>query len=96
MAMTAVDNNPKKDIQVQRIILIEGAVNIIVLIAKLIVGLTTGSLAILGDAIHSSTDVINNIFAWLVIRVSSSPPDLEHPYGHRKFEILAVFFLLHY
>jgi len=93
MAMTAVDNNPKKDIQVQRIILIEGAVNIIVLIAKLIVGLTTGSLAILGDAIHSSTDVINNIFAWLVIRVSSSPPDLEHPYGHRKFEILAVFFL---
>jgi cation diffusion facilitator family transporter len=83
----------KKDKQVQRIILIEGSINLIVLIAKLIVGLVTGSLAILGDAIHSLTDVVNNIFAWFVIRISSAPPDIEHPYGHRKFETLAVFFL---
>lgn len=83
----------KKDKQVQRIILIEGSINLIVLIAKIIVGLATGSLAILGDAIHSLTDVVNNVFAWIVIRISSSPPDIEHPYGHRKFETLAVFFL---
>lgn len=83
----------KKDKQVQRIILIEGSINLIVLIAKLIVGLVTGSLAILGDAIHSLTDVVNNIFSWFVIRISSAPPDIEHPYGHRKFETLAVFFL---
>ena len=85
--------NPQKDNGVQRVILIEGSINFVVLIAKIVVGLTTGSLAILGDAIHSFTDVANNIFAWVVIRISSSPPDLEHPYGHRKFETLAVFFL---
>ena len=88
-----MNSNPQRDKQVQRIILIEGSVNIIVLIAKLVVGLTTGSLAIIGDAIHSLTDVVNNIVAWTVIRLSSSPPDREHPYGHRKFETLAVFFL---
>ena len=62
-------------------------------VAKLIVGLTTGSLAILGDAIHSMTDVINNVIAWSVVRLSHAPADREHPYGHRKFETLAVFFL---
>lgn len=85
--------NPQRDKDIQRIIVIEGLANLVVLIAKAAVGVSTGSLAILGDAIHSLTDVINNVVAWLVIKVSSSPPDREHPYGHRKFETLAVFFL---
>ena len=85
--------NPRREKAVQRVILIEGTANLIVLIAKVVVGLTTGSLAIMGDAIHSLTDVINNIVAWVVIRLSSLPPDREHPYGHRKFETIAVFFL---
>lgn len=88
-----MNKNSQRDKNVQRVILIEGSVNLVVLVAKLIVGLSTGSLAIVGDAIHSLTDVINNIVAWIVIRISSSPPDREHPYGHRKFETLAVFFL---
>ena len=53
--------------------------------------MSTGSMAILGDAIHSLTDFFNNIVAWAVIRFSIQPPDREHPYGHRKFETLAVF-----
>ena len=84
---------PQRDKAVQRVILIEGSVNLAVLLAKVVVGITTGSLAIIGDAIHSLTDVINNVIAWVVIRLSSLPPDREHPYGHRKFETLAVFFL---
>ena len=82
-----------RDKNVQRVILIEGSVNALVLIAKVAVGYATGSLAVMGDAIHSLTDVINNILAWVVIRLSCLPPDREHPYGHRKFETLAVFFL---
>lgn len=88
-----VTNTPRREKEVQRVILLEGFVNLIVLIAKITVGLTTGSLAIIGDAIHSLTDVVNNIVAWITIRLSSLPPDREHPYGHRKFETLAVFFL---
>ena len=86
-------NSTQRDKSVQRVILIEGSVNFVVLLAKLGVGLSTGSLAIVGDAIHSLTDVVNNIVAWIVTRISSSPPDREHPYGHRKFETIAVFFL---
>lgn len=83
----------ERDRRVRRVILIEGSANLAVLLAKLWVGTSTGSLAILGDAIHSLTDVTNNIIAWVVIRLSCAPPDREHPYGHRKFETLAVFSL---
>jgi len=81
------------DKQVRRIILIEGTANCIVLTLKLIIGFSTGSMAILADAFHSLTDIANNIVVWIVIYFSSLPADREHPYGHRKFETVAVFIL---
>lgn len=84
-------NYSERDKKVQRLIIIEGCANLSVLLVKLFVGLSTSSLAILADAIHSLTDVANNIVAWIVIRLSAMPADREHPYGHRKFETLAVF-----
>ncbi|KPK15534.1 MAG: cation transporter [Myxococcales bacterium SG8_38] len=81
------------DRQVGRILIIEGLANVAVLGMKLVVGLSTGSLAVLGDALHSLSDVANNVVAWFVLRVSVQPPDRDHPYGHRKFETLAVFVL---
>ena len=88
-----INNSVERDKKVRLIIIIEGLANLVVLVAKLIVGLSTGSLAVLGDAVHSLTDVANNVLAWVVMRYSSKPADREHPYGHRKFETLAVFFL---
>lgn len=85
--------NKEKELAVQRIIIVEGLANLIVLLGKLWVGLVTGSLAVLGDAVHSFSDVVNNVIAWVVTRLSNQPPDREHPYGHYKFETLAVFFL---
>jgi cation diffusion facilitator family transporter len=86
-------HSTQTDKQVRRVILIEGSANLLVLILKTIVGLSTGSMAILADAIHSLTDLTNNVIAWFVIHFSSLPADREHPYGHRKFETLAVFVL---
>ena len=86
-------NSADIDKQVRRVILIEGSANLLVLILKTIVGLSTGSMAILADAIHSLTDISNNIVAWIIMHFSSQPADREHPYGHRKFETIAVFIL---
>ena len=83
----------QRDIKVQRILIIEGLANLIVLIIKLVVGIGTGSLAVLSDAAHSLTDIFNNIVAWFVTRHSAKPADSRHPYGHRKFETIAVFTL---
>jgi cation diffusion facilitator family transporter len=81
----------QRDRKVRQVILIEGAANLTVLLAKVVVGFSTGSLAVLSDAVHSLTDMFNNIVAWTVVRLSAVPADREHPYGHRKFETLAVF-----
>lgn len=86
-------HSTQRDKQVRRVILIEGSANLLVLTLKTIVGLSTGSMAILADAVHSLTDLTNNVIAWFVIHFSSLPADREHPYGHRKFETLAVFVL---
>jgi len=91
--MIIMDQLGHRDRKILRIILIEGAANLVVLGIKLVVGLVTGSLAVLGDAVHSLTDVINNIAAWFVTRHSARPADSRHPYGHRKFETIAVFLL---
>jgi len=82
-----------RDARVRRVLLLEGLANLAVLGMKTAVGLATGSVAILGDAVHSLTDLTNNAMALVAQRLSVAPPDADHPYGHRKFEPLAVFAL---
>lgn len=64
--------------------------NILVLIAKAALGIVAGSLAVIGDAIHSSVDAVYNILGLFVVRVAAQAPDEEHPYGHGKFETLGA------
>jgi cation diffusion facilitator family transporter len=66
------------------------AANIVVVIVKFGVGLDTNSLAVFGDALQSSVDAVNNLFALFVVRVASKAPDEDHPYGHAKFETLGA------
>ena len=89
----AAPTNASRQALVLRLLVFEGLVNVAVLIMKLVVGLATGSVAILADALHSLTDVANNVIAWIVMRTASRPADRKHPYGHQKFEMLAVFVL---
>jgi cation diffusion facilitator family transporter len=58
--------------------------------AKLAVGLVSGSMAVLGDGIDSSTDVIIAIVALFTSRIVDKPGDREHPYGHSRAETVAT------
>jgi cation diffusion facilitator family transporter len=64
--------------------------NIAVVIAKAAIGAFAGSLAVMGDAAHSSVDAVYNILGLIVIRVAARAPDEDHPYGHGKFETLGA------
>ncbi len=66
------------------------AANLVVISAKLLVGLRTGSIAVLGDAAHSGVDALNNVVGLFAVRLAAEPPDEEHPYGHGKFETLGA------
>jgi cation diffusion facilitator family transporter len=60
--------------------------NTLLIIMKIIVGLISGSVSIISEAIHSSMDLIAAVIAFLAVRVSDNPPDSRHPYGHGKIE----------
>jgi cation diffusion facilitator family transporter len=64
--------------------------NVAVVGAKLAVGIESGSLAILGSAVDSCVDALNNVLALIVVRVAAKEPDEDHPYGHGKFETLGA------
>lgn len=76
---------------VKRVLLIEASVNFVVMVAKASAGFATGAGVLLGDAVHSLADLANNGVALVASRLARDPPDAEHPYGHAKFETLAVF-----
>src|ERR1043165_3506570 len=55
-------------------------------VAKAVVGLFSGSLALLSEAAHSALDFLATIMTWYAVRVSGKPADEEHHYGHGKVE----------
>src|SRR5215813_6167087 len=59
-------------------------------VAKFIVGIAIGSLALVSEALHSSVDVVATMITWLVVRVSDQPADAEHHYGHGKLENISA------
>ena len=68
--------------------------NVAVVAAKAVIGISAGSLSVLGDAVHSSVDALNNVIFLALMRVASAAPDAEHPYGHGKFEALGALLIL--
>jgi cation diffusion facilitator family transporter len=58
--------------------------------AKLVIGFLSGSLAVVGDGIDSSTDVVIAIVALFTARIVDKPGDREHPYGHSRAETVAT------
>ena len=59
-------------------------------LAKLIVGLASGSLAVLSEAAHSLLDLAATVFTYFAVRISRKPADQEHQYGHGKIESMAA------
>src|ERR1700756_2800891 len=57
---------------------------------KLGVGLATGSLALLSEAVHSGTDLVAALLTFFAVGVAVRPADRGHPYGHGKAEHLAA------
>ena len=58
--------------------------------AKAVVGVMTGSLAILSEAGHSLLDFAATVLTYAAVRVSGKPADAEHHYGHGKIESVAA------
>jgi cation diffusion facilitator family transporter len=60
--------------------------NTLLIIMKLVAGLISGSISIISEAIHSFMDLLASIIAFFSVKISDTPADERHPYGHGKFE----------
>jgi cation diffusion facilitator family transporter len=60
--------------------------NTSLVIMKFIAGFLSGSVSVISEAIHSMMDLLAAVIAFFAVRISDSPADEEHPYGHGKFE----------
>ncbi len=58
--------------------------------AKIVIGLVSGSYAVLGDGFDSSVDIFISVITLAVSVVIARPPDREHPYGHFRAETIAT------
>jgi len=66
-------------------------IGVALVVGKLVVGLLTGSLGIISEAVHSLLDLAASTFTLFAIRTARKPADKEHPYGHGRAENLAAF-----
>jgi cation diffusion facilitator family transporter len=57
---------------------------------KLLVGILTGSLGILSEALHSALDFVAAGITWVAVRLSDRPADTDHHFGHGKIENLSA------
>ena len=64
--------------------------NTILVLLKLAVGFYVGAVSLVSEALHSGVDLVAALIALWAVRKSVTPPDLEHDYGHGKFENLSA------
>jgi cation diffusion facilitator family transporter len=62
--------------------------NLVATVAKVAAGYVTGSLSLLADGFDSFFDSFSNVIGLVAIYAARRPPDEDHPYGHRRYEIL--------
>ena len=56
--------------------------NVLLCIAKILVGALSGSIAIIADSLNNLTDASSSVITLVGFKLASLPEDKEHPYGH--------------
>lgn len=65
------------------------AVNIVLGVAKVTIGISGGSIALVADAVHTLSDSATSLAVWVGLKIARRPADEAHPYGHGKAEPIA-------
>lgn len=86
---TSLDAKTREQ-KIVRVTLVGSVVNIALLIFKFLAGFLGNSSAMIADAIHSFSDFVTDVIVLAFVNISSKPRDLDHDYGHGKYETLAT------
>ncbi len=89
-AHSSATKHDKARSQATRVTVIGMILDVFLGLAKIAGGVITQSFALVTDGIHSMTDAVTDIFVLAVARAANTAPDLNHPYGHGRFETLGT------
>lgn len=76
-----------------RVTYVGAAVNVVLSIVKLVVGVVAHSHALIADGLHSLSDLVSDALVVISSRLAHRSPDSDHPYGHERFETLGTLLL---
>lgn len=79
----------ERDKKVYRVTLLGSVVNLLLLVFKFVAGVLGHSAAMIADAVHSLSDFVTDLIVIVFVKISSKPEDVDHAYGHGKYETLA-------
>ena len=65
-------------------------VNVVLFVLKLVIGIMTGAVSVIADAVHTLSDVISSAIVIWGFKQAQKPADKEHPYGHGRAEYIAT------
>lgn len=65
------------------------AVNLVLVAFKAVVGLISGSIAVILDAVNNLSDALSSVITIIGTRLANRAPNKKHPYGHGRIEYLA-------
>ena len=64
--------------------------NLLLVAGKMLVGILSGSVAIMADAMNNLSDCASTLVTLLGFKLAEKPADSEHPYGHARYEYIAA------
>lgn len=67
--------------------------NVALFAAKIVIGLISGSITVVADAVNNLSDAGSSIITVFGFKMSSKPADKEHPFGHARYEYISGFFV---
>ncbi len=75
---------------IYRVTIVGAVLNLVLIIFKMLAGILGRSGAMVADAIHSLSDFVTDVIVLVFVRISNKPRDVDHDYGHGKYETLAT------
>jgi len=64
-------------------------VNVVLAVVQVAIGIWAKSQALVADGIHTLSDLVSDFVVLVANHHSQKAPDVEHPYGHHRFETAA-------
>jgi cation diffusion facilitator family transporter len=82
-----MDNHPKTIVKASWVGVIGNAV---LSLLKIVIGIISGSLAVIADGIDSASDIVTSLITLFTARIMMRPPNIRYPYGYMKADTIAT------